>query len=135
MNRKFLVLICLLFSVLGCEKNKVDTKTVPGLWTGTASSTTEGPKPYSWSVKPDGTMTWEGNWVGSTYQFGTGTWVLSGNTLTCNLITIYGYSGTVGTTQIFTAQFDPINGTLSSGTWRNTNINNITGTFQLTKIQ
>lgn len=130
----FIILISILSVTCKKSEDSIASHRLNGLWIGTVSSTTEGPKAYSWSIKPDGTMTWEGIWVGTTYQFGTGTWVLNGTTLTCNLVSIYGYTGTVGTTQIFTAQFNPVNGTLSSGTWRNTNMNNTTGTFMLSKV-
>lgn len=135
--KKYLSLIVLSLFMLSCEKSSSvsPAKNISGLWVGTSSSATVSPKPMSWSIKPDGTLTWNSQWVGTTYQFGTGTWILNGTTLTCNLITVYGYSGTVGTTQVFTATYNPKLGTLTSGTWQNTNINNMTGSFELSKVE
>jgi hypothetical protein len=135
--KKYLSFIILTLFIYSCEKSTSvsPSKSISGLWVGTSSSPTVSSRPMTWSIEPDGTLTWNSQWSGDTFQFGTGEWVLSGTTLICDLETVYGYPGTVGTTQRFTATFNPRLGKLTSGTWSNTNINNMSGTFELTKVE
>lgn len=133
----------ILFQISSCTKSVAQenkqtdtvykcTPSIQGLWIGTQQSSTTG-QPFSMSIKPDGTMTYE-NIVYNTQQLCVGTWTLVNSTFTCNTECIYGYF--VGVKQKFTATFDASTGILSSGTWVDTYPATATssGTFTLTKV-
>jgi hypothetical protein len=131
-----LPLLSLVFLFLSCTKESkqpATTYNLQGLWVGSIKSATTIDQPYSLSIKSDGTLLFHGI-ANNVHHFGTGTWVLAGSTLTCNVTTTCGVSFNVGVQQRLTAEFNSTTGVLSSGTWTNTNASANSGTFQLTEV-
>lgn len=115
-------LFFLLFNTFGCTKdcNTTNTTTnssypIQGLWIGTYSldgSTTQ--YPLNFSIKPDGSMLYEGFGNGKQYV-ASGTWSLSSKVLTTSVTNIF---GDIGVTQTATASWDST-GKLTNGVWKN----------------
>lgn len=114
------------------ETTKTDTvykctPTIQGLWTGASQSAPAPAINWSWSIRPDGTASYE-NTLNGTRQLSVGTWQLTNGTWTATVTGIYGTSGHVGTVQTFTATYNATTGTLTNGTF-GTN-----STFTLTEV-
>ncbi|MEO6290743.1 MAG: hypothetical protein ABIO76_12515 [Ginsengibacter sp.] len=131
----FLIVVLIVLSLNSCKKDNDPPPTyhIEGLWTGTIENETSGPQFYSLSIKPGGTLTFDGIGAGQQH-LGIGTWSLNGNTFTSFVTTVYGISTNVGVKQTLTAEFNNRNGTLI-GTWENTSPANDSGTFSLTKVK
>jgi hypothetical protein len=123
-------------SLNSCKKDSTapTNYSIEGLWTGTSENATSGPQFYSLSIKPGGTITFEG--IGANQQhFGTGTWTLNGTAFTASVTTLYGISSNVGTKQTLTADFNASTGTLSNGKYVNIPPATGSGTFSVTEVK
>lgn len=134
-----LLLILSITQFVGCDKSDStpsETHSIQGLWIGTYSTngqSTNTDTYYSFIIKPGGSLLVETRFLNQ-QEFATGTWTLSGNTLSCSFTYVYAAAGHVGTAQSATATWDN-SSKLTSGTWVNvTPSNGVTGTFSLTKI-
>lgn len=109
---------------------------IHGLWIGTYTADLLPNDParyYSFVIKPGGALVVEAHPLGNTPYFATGTWTLSGTTLTCNIVyptAPQGYS----VSQTSTATYDNINHKLTSGVWVNNGPPGGTGKFVMNKI-
>jgi hypothetical protein len=125
----------------GCKKSDVTpthpvtSYTVQGLWAGTATNDAAITIPYFFTVKPDGTCSFEGISAGNEEDFGIGTWAISNNVFTASLTTLYGVPGNIGIMQTVTGTFDSKTGTLTSLTWQDLPSATDHGTFTLKKTQ
>lgn len=91
------------------------------------------PRYFSFILKPNGSMITESQPTGAVYYLATGTWSLSGTTLTCKFVylsTVQGYS----VTQNVTATYDPATAKLT-GTWRDETAPGGSGKFNRTEVQ
>jgi hypothetical protein len=141
-----LVLTFILFtSQTGCKKEtiidntKVDTvykctPTIQGLWTGNQLNTSGDGQAFSWSIRPDGTASYE-NTISGIRHLCTGTWTLTNGTLTCYTTCVYGLDRFIGAEQTFTANYNATTGALTNGTYVTTTPSlQDTGTFTLTEV-
>jgi hypothetical protein len=133
------VIAILFMSLSSCEKNDDTTKpvetpnyTIQGLWTGTITNASSS-QFYSLSIKPDGSLTFEGFSSGQE-QFGAGTWTLTGSDFVANVKTLYGFPNNVGVQQKLTAKFDTTTGKFTDGKCVNTSSSTDAGTFSLTEV-
>lgn len=118
-----------------CEKDKPDPvkpESIKGLWEGTMTDANT--QPFFLSIKSDGTCTSENISPGTQENLSYGTWTLSGQTLTCNLLCAYGYSSNIGLHMTFTGTFDS-NAKTVKGSFHLVSPSGDTddGTFTLTK--
>jgi hypothetical protein len=136
--------IVLFTSQTSCKKETVNsitktdtvykcTPTIQGLWTGATQNTSGAGQAWTWSIKADGTATYE-NTINGTLQFCVGTWTLTNGTWTCNTTCVYGVSTFVGATQTFTATYNATTGTFTNGTYATTSKSTDSGTFTLTEV-
>ena len=152
-----LVLSFVFFTSPGCKKDtltdiKIDTitridtiiridtlyqcaQTMQGLWTGDQINPSGDGQAFSWSIRADGTASYE-NIVFGTRQLCVGTWTITNGTWTCNVTCIYGASGFVGAKQTYTANYNVTTGVLTNGTYSTaTSGAPDTGTFNLTEVK
>jgi len=114
------------------------TPTIQGLWTGSWITSTQNAssaqtQTFSWSIRPDGTASYE-NTVSGVQQLCVGTWAVTNGTWKCNTTCVYGAPGNAGTKQTFTATYDATTGKLTNGTFVNTSPSTDSGTFTLTEV-
>lgn len=141
-----LMLTIILFtSQTGCKKEtittvtKVDTvyrctPTIQGLWTGDQINTSSAGQAFNWSIRADGTASYE-NTVFGIRQLCVGTWTLTNETWTCNVTCVYGVTAYVGAKQTYTAKYNAITGALTNGTYQTTTPGlEDSGTFTLTEV-
>ena len=140
-----LVLTIILFtSQTSCKKETITntktdtvyrcTPTIQGLWTGISLNSASAGQAWSWSIRPDGTASYE-NTISGTRQLAVGTWTLTNGTWTCNTTGIYGVPAYVGVKQTFTANYNATTGALTNGTYvTTTSGQQDAGTFTLTEV-
>jgi hypothetical protein len=130
-----LIITVLFFSVCAfCNKDAaLPSNRILGLWTGkylvNGSSTSSY---YSFVIKPGGKLIVDSK-AGSQQHISTGTWKLSGTTLTCTYTCIYGSEGSIGLLQTSSTTWDKQD--KLSGTWKNVNGVKAEGTLMLEKIK
>ena len=112
------------------------TYAIEGLWIGTYTCDqlpSVGSQYFSYIIKPDGTMLWEGK--ASTDQYiAKGTWNLAGTAFTSTVTNIYSTAGgPTNITQTSTATFNDTTAKLNTGVWQNTT-GGATGKFTLTRV-
>ena len=127
-----------------CEKeNDTDTvikqecpASILGLWIGTYTVDqlpNDPPRYFSFIIKPDGTMIVESKPLGTNSFFGSGTWTLNNNTLSCTYIypsTVQGYP----VSQSANATYDKTALKLTSGVWTDSGAPSGTGKFTMSKV-
>lgn len=141
-----LVLAIILFtSQSSCTKETVNnvtktdtvnlcTPTIQGLWIGASQNSASAGQAWSWSIRPDGTASYE-NTISGTRQLAVGTWTLTNGTWTCNTTSVYGVAAYVGVKQTFTAKYNATTGALTNGTYVTTTPGQQdAGTFTLTEV-
>lgn len=135
MKTNIIRLVALISILTSCTKDNNDTPTnyqVPDLWIG--SYTVDqlpslSPLEYSFSIKPDGTMTSEGKGADGNTYYSAGTWSQTGDTVRCSYTTL-NFSQGPPVTQSAKFYFEKSTGKLLNGTWRDeANGSNYTGKF------
>ncbi len=141
LNKSFtlLLLVCLCVGVTSCKKDEVNNvdNSVVGLWKGPyvvgAYDPVNAGKSYdiSWALYPDNTATYYSNSIFGRY-FGSGTWELTGETLTMKMRSTKDPSG-VEHNQTFTAKYVMGAKQLTDGEFMDAN--GSFGTFTSTKLK
>ncbi|MDF2187908.1 hypothetical protein [Paraflavitalea sp. CAU 1676] len=108
------------------------TPTIQGLWLGAQQNASSG-QDWSWSIRPDGTASYE-NVIAGTRQLCVGTWKLANGTWTCTTTCVYGLAANIGAVQTFTATYNATTGVLTNGTYVTTSPKADSGTFTLTEV-
>ncbi|MES1159204.1 MAG: hypothetical protein ABUM51_00460 [Bacteroidota bacterium] len=106
-----------------------------GLWVGTYQIDNEanlGSYYYSFSLFSDSTFVQQGGGSNGQIWTGIGTWSLKGTAWSATLSNTDISSGPL--TQVVTATYDSVAGTLSHGVWRNTSGTSAAGTFSLKRV-
>lgn len=116
------------------EVNNSCKPAIQGLYTGSSEDASGNGQPWSVSLRPDGTVSYE-NTVYNTPQLAVGSWTLRNDTLTFNTTAIYGYSIFLGAKQTWTAKYDATTGTLTNGTYITTYPAVDSGKFTLTVVK
>lgn len=125
----------IMFSQTGCTKdddNEIPvTYPIQGLWEGTYTVGSGNPVPagtsfyFSFSIYPGGKVSYKskGYYMGSSeyITFADGTWTLTGTEYNFTVTTINIAGGGTQQTQIGKATYNSSNGTLSNGTFTNSN--------------
>lgn len=132
----------IIFTLTGCTTDSTKSETnknsfpIEGIWIGsyTEDGSPELEKQYfSYILKPDGTMIFDGKGNGEQY-IAVGTWSLSGKTLSTTYTNIYGENGiSIGVVQTSTSTWDST-GKLVGGIWKNLAPATGQGTFTLTRV-
>lgn len=117
------------FVIPSCKKDSVAATTYPiqGLWVGTYTNY-NGTYFFSFSVYPDGTVSYTSKGPNNTSFFATGTWTLTGATFSFSVIESH-----TGDSQSGTAVYSNSNGTLSNGVIADATAGT-TGTWSMNKI-
>lgn len=133
MKFKFPIIAVLAFTFLitSCTKDPVPTPTptfpVEGLWVGTFSAPGYPSNFFSFIVYPGGTLLTKGQGIDGKYYYSSGTWSLSSsNVFTGTIVSFVTPNGGSPVTQSITATYLN-NGTMTNGTWVDTNNPNGTG--------
>jgi hypothetical protein len=122
----------LLFQISSCKKADAQPTTIypiEGLWIGTYASPavpSQGSLFYSFVIYPDGTLLTKGKGGDGKYYYSSGTWTLSSNNIFSGTIVSFVTPGPHPVTQCITATYSNT-GTLTNGTWKDTNNPNGTG--------
>jgi hypothetical protein len=105
------------------------------LWEGTYTATDGSSFFFSFSIHPDGTVSYKtkGRYLENNnyVSFADGTWTLSGTTFSFSVTTVNDPYVTVQTTQTGTATYNPNEGTLKNGVVINTHGNSV---WSMTKV-
>jgi hypothetical protein len=134
MKRKSLItifnmttILLVLFVFNACTKDDANDPPIPtvtnypieGLWIGTYTLNGQpaaGERYFSLAIRPGGTMISDGKVVNEA-NLSTGTWTLTGDTLSCSFTCVYGLPNNVGVLQSYKGVWDKT-GKLT-GTWKN----------------
>jgi hypothetical protein len=124
------ILIITQFTFSSCTKTVTETVTITdtvtntvtdtvmlypiqGLWVGNYISATNGGTPYffSFSIYPDGTLSYKSKGSGNTTFYAYGTWMLDGTAFSFSVV-----ETSTGYVQTGTAKYNSASGTLTEGT-------------------
>lgn len=124
-------------SVKSCERktNTCDCR-LAGIWSGTYTVDQvqdQGKLPYNFVFKPDGSLITEGKGGDGITYYSSGNWQLEGNELKCTLKSINFPYGEVVQSANF--RFDEQNCKLINGKWRDIEVGNNSGTYQLSQVK
>ncbi len=126
LNIYFFATLLTLFSITSCKKEcpipPPATYPIEGLWTGTYTVDalpSQGALSFNFYVKPGGNILTEGKGGDGKTYYASGIWSLSGSIFTAT-ITTHATIYAAPVTQLITATYSNI-GTLTNGTWRDTN--------------
>ena len=104
---------------------------IQGLWIGTYTDPDNISEYFSFSIYPDGTISYKGLGQDNLWYFANGTWTLNGTAFSCTVVTINEPSGSQHT-QTYTATFNSANGTLTNGVGNDLTTPANTSVFTLT---
>jgi hypothetical protein len=128
----------IIFQMSSCTKTDAQTGSanypIEGLWIGTYTVDGNpglGEQYFSFAIKPGGTIITDTKWA-TQQHLATGTWSLTGTTLTTSFTCVYGLSVNVGITELTTATWDKT-GKLA-GTWKNIAPLTGSGNIKLTRV-
>jgi hypothetical protein len=133
---QFLLSGVLLLGLLSCSKDNdpAPNSNIEGLWVGTYAVDgypNLGQQYFSYVIKADGTLVTDSKGSGK-QNLCTGTWILNGTTVAFSYAVVYSQAGDEGIVQTSTATWDKAS--KLTGAYQNSNGDNSTGTFTLTKV-
>jgi hypothetical protein len=113
---RFCLLLSLIVIMLGsCTKNTSPAiYPISGLWIGTYSFKTQPPLYFSFSIYPDGSLSYKAAMIDGSFVYANGTWMLNNNKFTYHVITT-----DIASDQTGTADFSNM-GKLANGINTNT---------------
>ena len=138
-----LILLFTQTTISSCTKTVTNTDTVTvtvidtvtlypiqGLWVGTYTSSVNSNMPYyfSFTVYPDGSLTYKSDGANNTTFNAFGTWTLTGSSFSFSVVV----TGS-GDTQTGSATYDSIHGTLTNGTVSDASTG-VGGTWTMSKV-
>jgi len=134
-QKHYLLAICLvLLCLTSCKKDSTtqpSTYPIAGLWIGTYTFLTQPPLYFSFTIYPDGTMSYKSKGINDYTFYANGTWTLNGTAFSYTATTTNTPGGTQST-QTGTATYNAT-GTLTNGINRDVATNQ-SGTFNMTRV-
>ena len=132
--RSFLIvaIIPVIFGTLSCKKeNSNPSYQIAGLWEGTYVFKSQPPLYFSFTIYPDGSLSYKSKGDNGYTFYAVGSWELNGSTFTYDVTTTNNPGG-IEVDQTGTATYQN-NGTLSNGV--NTDVaTGESGTFSMTRV-
>ncbi|HEX4850958.1 MAG TPA: hypothetical protein VFV08_09140, partial [Puia sp.] len=108
----FFVSFLCLSVFLSCKKDNNSSHQITGLWEGTYTCCSQPALYFSFTIYPDGTLSYKSKGINNATFYASGTWILNGNAFTYDVLTLNTPGGP--SHQVGSATYSS-NGTLTNG--------------------